>query len=35
MSTVESSTYPAPSEPGSPVELKERYDNFTRGERVA
>lgn len=28
MSIVESTTYVAPGEPGSLVELKERYENF-------
>jgi len=35
MSTIESTTFAAPGEPGSPVELKERYDNFVGGEWVA
>ena len=35
MSTIESATFAAPGEPGSPVELKERYDNFVGGEWVA
>ena len=34
MSTIESTTYAAPGEPGSPVELQERYDNFIGGEWV-
>ena len=34
MSTVEQTTYEAPGEAGSPVELKERYDNFIGGEWV-
>ena len=32
MSTIESTTYAAPGEAGSPVELQERYDNFVGGE---
>ena len=35
MSTIESTTFAAPGEAGSPVELKERYDNFIGGEWVA
>ena len=35
MSTIESTTYAAPGEAGSPVELKARYDNFIGGEWVA
>jgi len=35
MSIVESSAYAAPGEPGSLVELKERYENFVGGEWVA
>ena len=35
MSTIESTTYAAPGEAGSPVELQERYDNFIGGEWVA
>ena len=31
---IESTTYAAPGQPGSPVELKERYDNFIGGEWV-
>ena len=31
MSIVESTTYNAPGESGSPVELKERYENFIGG----
>ena len=31
MSIVESTTYVAPGEPGSLVELKERYENFIGG----
>jgi aldehyde dehydrogenase len=31
MSTLEVITYPAPGEPGSPVSLKSRYDNFIGG----
>ncbi len=31
MSTIQSTTYEAPGEPGSPVELKERYENFIGG----
>jgi aldehyde dehydrogenase len=32
MSTVESATYEVPGESGSPVELKERYENLIGGE---
>jgi aldehyde dehydrogenase len=32
LSTIESTTFAAPGEPGSPVELKERYDNFIGGD---
>jgi aldehyde dehydrogenase len=32
MSIVESSVYPAPGRSGSPVELKDRYENFIGGE---
>ena len=35
MATVESTTYAAPGQPESPVELKERYDNFIGGDWVA
>ena len=35
MSTVESTTYEAPGESGSPVALKERYENFIGGEWIA
>ena len=35
MATIESTTYAAPGEAGSPVELKDRYDNFIGGEWVA
>jgi aldehyde dehydrogenase len=36
MATIEKqATYAAPGEPGSPVELKERYDNFIGGHWVA
>ena len=35
MSTVESTTYVAPGEPGSLVELKERYENFIGGHWIA
>ncbi|HUA12530.1 MAG TPA: aldehyde dehydrogenase family protein [Solirubrobacteraceae bacterium] len=36
MATIEATTtYAAPGEPGSPVELKERYENFVGGEWVA
>ena len=36
MATIEKqTTYAAPGEPGSPVELKERYDNFICGRWVA
>ena len=31
MSIVESTIYDAPGEPGSPVELRERYENFIGG----
>ena len=31
MATVESTTYDAPGEAGSPVELKQRYENFIGG----
>ena len=34
MSTIESTTYAPPGEAGSPVELKERYDNFIGGDWV-
>jgi aldehyde dehydrogenase len=32
MTTVQSTTYEAPGQPGSPVELAERYENFIGGE---
>jgi aldehyde dehydrogenase len=33
MATLEvTTTYPAPGEPGSPVALKQRYENFIGGE---
>jgi aldehyde dehydrogenase len=35
MAVTESTTYAAPGEPGSPVELKDRYENFIGGEWVA
>ena len=35
MSIVESTTYVAPGEPGSLVELKERYENFIGGHWIA
>jgi aldehyde dehydrogenase len=35
VSTVESAAFAAPGESGSPVELKDRYDNFIGGEWVA
>jgi aldehyde dehydrogenase len=35
MSIVESTVYAAPSESGSPVELRERYENFIGGEWIA
>jgi aldehyde dehydrogenase len=35
MSTVESTTYEVPGESGSPVELKERYENFIGGQWIA
>ena len=35
MATVESTTFAAPGEPGSPVELRERYENFIGGQWVA
>jgi aldehyde dehydrogenase len=36
MATIESTTsYEAPGRPGSPVELKERYENFIGGEWIA
>ncbi|HUA43987.1 MAG TPA: aldehyde dehydrogenase family protein [Solirubrobacteraceae bacterium] len=34
MATIESTTFAPPGEAGSPVELKERYDNFIGGEWV-
>jgi aldehyde dehydrogenase len=35
MAVIASTTYAAPGEPGSPVELKDRYDNFIGGEWIA
>src|SRR5450432_2148056 len=35
MSIVESTTYEAPGQSGSPVELQERYENFIGGQWVA
>ena len=35
MSTVQSTAFAPPGEYGSPVELKERYDNFIGGEWIA
>ncbi|MFN8159583.1 MAG: aldehyde dehydrogenase family protein [Solirubrobacterales bacterium] len=35
MATVERTAYAAPGEPGSPVELKDTYDNFIGGKWVA
>lgn len=35
MATIESTIYAAPGEPGSPVPLKERYENFIGGEWIA
>src|SRR5471032_2489178 len=35
MTTVQSTTYEAPGQPGSPVELLERYENFIGGEWIA
>ena len=35
MSIVESTVYTAPGESGSPVELRERYENFIGGEWIA
>ena len=35
MSTIESTTYAAPGEAGSPVELEDRYENFIGGDWVA
>ena len=35
MSIVESTVYNAPGESGSPVELRERYENFIGGEWIA
>ena len=34
MATTERTAYAAPGQPGSPVELAERYDNFIGGEWV-
>ena len=35
MATVESTTYAAPGEAGSPVQLEQRYENFIGGEWIA
>jgi aldehyde dehydrogenase len=35
MAIVESSVFDAPGQPGSPVELKDRYENFIGGEWIA
>src|ERR1035437_8955486 len=35
MSTVQSTTYEAPGQSGSPVKLAERYENFIGGEWIA
>jgi aldehyde dehydrogenase len=35
MATIEQQTYAAPGEPGSPVEVKERYENFIGGRWIA
>ena len=35
MATIEQQTYAAPGEPGSPVKVKERYDNFIGGKWIA
>jgi aldehyde dehydrogenase len=35
MSTIESTAFEAPGEPGSPVEVKDRYGNFIGGEWIA
>ena len=35
MSIVESTVYNAPGESGSPVELRERYENFIGGHWIA
>jgi aldehyde dehydrogenase len=35
MAVIESTTYAAPGEPGSPVELEDRYENFIGGAWVA
>ncbi|HUA02577.1 MAG TPA: aldehyde dehydrogenase family protein [Solirubrobacteraceae bacterium] len=35
MATVESTTYEAPGEAGSPVELEQRYENFIGGRWIA
>lgn len=32
MAIVDSTTYEAPGQSGSPVELQERYENFIGGE---
>jgi aldehyde dehydrogenase len=34
MATIASTSFEAPGEPGSPVELKERYDNFIGGDWI-
>ena len=34
MGTAEQTTYAAPGQSGSPVELKERYDNFIGGHWI-
>src|ERR1700746_2115574 len=35
MATVESTTYDAPGEAGSPVALEQRYENFIGGKWIA
>jgi aldehyde dehydrogenase len=35
MTTIESATYEAPGQSGSPVELKDRYENFIAGDWIA
>jgi aldehyde dehydrogenase len=35
MAIVDSTTYEAPGQSGSPVELRERYENFIGGEWIA
>ena len=35
MTTVQSTSYEAPGQPGSPVELKDRYENFIGGAWIA